>query len=64
MATHNDMVREILGRPGMTDDECSYVLWEHTPYPLLMGEANLRPYLLRLASEQKPAHAYQQPETD
>ena len=33
--TYRDLVREVLGR-SLTDDQCDYILWERTPFPIVM----------------------------
>lgn len=37
--------------PGLTDDEVDYVLWEWTPFPLLMRVDELEPYVMRWHGE-------------
>lgn len=37
--------------PGLSDDDASWVLWEWTPFPLVMGRDDLMPYLLARREE-------------
>lgn len=41
--TYLDLVRQYL--PGVTDREAEHILWERTPFPVVQGEDDLRPYL-------------------
>jgi hypothetical protein len=48
-ATYGDFVRSII--PGPIDDRvCNWILWERTPFPLLMNPEHLRPYIERLTN--------------
>jgi len=39
----------------MTDEECDHVLWERTPFPIVMGVDHLAPYLARVRAEDETA---------
>ena len=34
--------------PGISEDTADWILWEHTPFPLVMGQWDLLPFLCQM----------------
>jgi hypothetical protein len=48
--TYGELLRHVI-RPGLSDDDVRFLLWERTPYPLVTRPDELRPYLEKIRDE-------------
>ena len=47
--TWNDLVRKYI--PNATDEECEYVLWNKTPFPITLNAKIIQDYIKEYASK-------------